>query len=750
MTLDRNRSLYQAARSIYHSIRWSQRIKGEYKINCERWGQDYAHICNDLERAQHSLKPSSKIQPLFNKKTEFIRSILIDLLPEPPNNACPLPKNTKPTPKIIWLYWWDGFDSAPMIVKACVTSIQKAAGSAKVIFLDKYNYSEYIELPEDIVQKHDSGVIGHAHYSDIVRLSLLAKYGGLWMDATLYCSHSLPDYIWENSFFTCKQNQENPLVPSHLRWAGWLLGGEPDFPLFRFARDLLIEYWRHYDWVIDYLLMDYVFDLAYEQIDEVRDAVDTLSANNPDRHELMKIINEPHDEGFFNSETFVYKLSYRYGNPQTFTKKGELTFFGFITKSVLQQKVLVITGPTAPLNSTNTNLMQKIVNSIPQSKIVWLSIGPYNNHGWDSTLLSDITLVRYSTLLKCIVGSPLGFQLGHLSRFQQFICKVRGRLSDRKGYGEGADCFVLTKYVERLHAHYHFDTIFACIEPFSAGYAMAFSRVHLKRVLYLIDPPATIVPGMEHNSTPFRNGYFPKVISRSDKIITTERIRNALNISGYPYNENKLVCTEFPLISKLDYSPEKAAIAFSEHKINLLYCGWLRNAEFFSKIIEKLDNRFCVTFLGNDNDCIKMIHTKAEIRVFSQVERQVAIDAIMDADILVSIGNPYPVHIPSKIFDYISSGKPVIHFYSIPDCPALKYYERYPLAMCVSDKTAVSEAHKNIVNFCVSNKGKRESWHFIREIFADVLAEKTINRIIDSLTEWEREEYVSKYHRARL
>lgn len=85
----------------------------------------------------------------------------------------------------IWVFWWTGEETAPEIVKACIKSIRRNANGHRVIFLSKDNLHDYVTLPDFIEKKHNDGNIGHAHYSDIVRISLLAEYGGVWIDSTV-------------------------------------------------------------------------------------------------------------------------------------------------------------------------------------------------------------------------------------------------------------------------------------------------------------------------------------------------------------------------------------------------------------------------------------------------------------------------------------------------------------------------------------------------------------------------------------
>ena len=78
------------------------------------------------------------------------------------------------------------------IVKICVESIKKNAGDHRVIILTDDNYKQYVDIPEWVEEKKKKGVISRTHYSDILRLSLLARHGGMWIDSTFYCTDILP------------------------------------------------------------------------------------------------------------------------------------------------------------------------------------------------------------------------------------------------------------------------------------------------------------------------------------------------------------------------------------------------------------------------------------------------------------------------------------------------------------------------------------------------------------------------------
>lgn len=96
-------------------------------------------------------------------------------------NSCENIDATSP----IWVCWWQGKENMPDIVKACYNSIQKHACNHPVILITEENFRNYIDMPEYIINKQKEGYIDITHFSDILRMMLLTKHGGIWMDSTL-------------------------------------------------------------------------------------------------------------------------------------------------------------------------------------------------------------------------------------------------------------------------------------------------------------------------------------------------------------------------------------------------------------------------------------------------------------------------------------------------------------------------------------------------------------------------------------
>ena len=105
----------------------------------------------------------------------------------------------------IWICWWQGLNQAPDLVKVCVNSIKRNAGNHRVIVLTEDNYKQYVDIPAWVEEKKNKGIITRTNYSDLLRLSLLAKHGGMWIDSTFFCTQPVLDDYFHYPLWSIKR-----------------------------------------------------------------------------------------------------------------------------------------------------------------------------------------------------------------------------------------------------------------------------------------------------------------------------------------------------------------------------------------------------------------------------------------------------------------------------------------------------------------------------------------------------------------
>lgn len=213
----------------------------------------------------------------------------------------------------IWVYWHQGFNDAPPIVKKAYSSILQFAGNHKVIALDKNNISEYAKFPDYIYDKLHSGNITLTHFSDLLRMALLSEWGGFWIDSTILLSDSLPHY--DTPFYSIKNNVYNPRhVNGGNMWSAFFIGTGRKNAVAKYILDLFLSYWKKEDCLIDYFLVDYSIAIAYYKFDEFRKVIDRNPVDNPDVCKMANMLNQKFDEKtwteIYHSQV-IHKLSWK-------------------------------------------------------------------------------------------------------------------------------------------------------------------------------------------------------------------------------------------------------------------------------------------------------------------------------------------------------------------------------------------------------------------------------------------------------
>lgn len=237
--------------------------------------------------------------------------------------------------RIIWVCWFQGKNNMPELVSMCYRNLQRKITGTKIklILLTHNNIDKYIDIPIHIKEKYHSGIISNAHYSDIVRFKVLRKYGGCWMDATIFATDNINHALFEKKFHTLKMHpQLCPMEPCMGLWSGFFIVGHRGLSLFKILDDCLDIYWQNHNIAIDYIMFDYMMLVAYRNHNDVRITMDSVPYNNEELWYLWNNIEEPFDDQLYRhicNKGQFYKLSY-----QKKLKKevlGRQSVYGYLT-----------------------------------------------------------------------------------------------------------------------------------------------------------------------------------------------------------------------------------------------------------------------------------------------------------------------------------------------------------------------------------------------------------------------------------
>ncbi|MBD5385925.1 hypothetical protein HDR69_05815 [bacterium] len=217
------------------------------------------HILNPLwhsreeRRARRQRVTLEATMKYLHRYDSFIRSI---------KPSAPRPSEE---PERIFTLWLQGEEKAPGLVKACIRSMRRHFRQ-EVVVLDENSLTDWITLPDYIMEKHRAGKIGAAHFSDICRVELLYRHGGYWLDSTAYVTSDFPAEISGADFFMYLGGEK--LIGSYAGVQNCFIRSRREDPLLGIWRAAIFHYWMEEDSVADYFVHQLLFTLSTEQNEE--------------------------------------------------------------------------------------------------------------------------------------------------------------------------------------------------------------------------------------------------------------------------------------------------------------------------------------------------------------------------------------------------------------------------------------------------------------------------------------------------
>ena len=138
-----------------------------------------------------------------------------------------------PIPRIIWSYWND--KKLPPLIQKCVDSWKRHMPGYTIRMLSDDNLGTYMDtslLSLPWVQTHQLR-------SDVIRLAILAKHGGIWSDASIimYGKHPLQDAIESNKYeFIGYNNTTGPIKTSFPYVESFYFAARP--------KSMIVQLWK--------------------------------------------------------------------------------------------------------------------------------------------------------------------------------------------------------------------------------------------------------------------------------------------------------------------------------------------------------------------------------------------------------------------------------------------------------------------------------------------------------------------------
>lgn len=266
-------------------------------------------------------------------------------------NYAPFMNHSVKRNDVIWTMWWQGEKNAPRIVKECIKSMRKHSKEHPVIVLDKNNYMDYIKLPEEIYKrfsehftdntKLNKYTLNITQISDIIRMYLLYYYGGVWCDATMMFTADILDLFFLDEWNSL--GQDDIWYIGRGKWSSFFMASRYGNGFIKYNYDTHIEYWQKQKYYVNYLMTDYIFDIASKTREKFAEMSNNVRCENKQCLTINRLYNIECEKSIadkFLINQYYHKLSWRWwgnttdANCELFTKDGKITWLGYLLKQI--------------------------------------------------------------------------------------------------------------------------------------------------------------------------------------------------------------------------------------------------------------------------------------------------------------------------------------------------------------------------------------------------------------------------------
>ncbi|WP_300692495.1 glycosyltransferase [uncultured Oscillibacter sp.] len=225
--------------------------------------------------------------------------------------------------------------------------------------------------------------------------------------------------------------------------------------------------------------------------------------------------------------------------------------------------------------------------------------------------------------------------------------------------------------------------------------------------------------------------------SRCAAVFVTPEIREAYRSGPYRMPEERVVPVDFPTLAPPE-GTGRAAFA-EEGAVHCAFVGRfypdIRTPDFLFELFRRLEGTGIVLHIVGNSVHEERAYRPglpSNIRLHGQVPTGEAAAFMNAADVLVSVGNSIDDQTPSKIVEYIARGKPILNICKLPNCPTLRYTEKYPLALNIQEADGLApETVERVRAFCRDRRTL--SFEQVRALYPECTPEYVGRQVYETL-----------------
>ncbi len=278
-----------------------------------------------------------------------------------------------------------------------------------------------------------------------------------------------------------------------------------------------------------------------------------------------------------------------------------------------------------------------------------------------------------------------------------------------------ASCYRYARKMRSLQKTIGFGMIVSSYRPFESVYALFKLECtsDVKKVMYTLDT----LTDFEENHFMSKDFWIKKgfdwerkFYNNFDLILNPKCHEENYEQEKYEQFRSKLEIIDFPHIYDNQALNEETKISNSlSNKYTIIYAGALRGnvvRKMLDCLSDELEGKTIALeiygYNSEDSLCgFSNVEARKSIKLRGSVPHEDILKIEKQADVLLSVGNTGSTmkFVPSKIFEYMSTGKKILHFCETWDDSCVEYYRKYPNACIINVSENADENKQKIREF---------------------------------------------------
>lgn len=383
------------------------------------------------------------------------------------------------------------------------------------------------------------------------------------------------------------------------------------------------------------------------------------------------------------------------------------------------KKILMILYEFYPYGSAITNCLNPIIKRLKEENINITVITRRSNKNLKKhEFYDDIEIFRVNDYFN-IYNNQISVSKTTQKLFYKILLKItwlyRTKIKkDNQSFLNEKKAINLAKKILKNK----YDIIFSASYPFST-HKIAYKlkrKYNIKWIAYQFDPH-TFNTTLNPNLLNKRLEEEIKVLSLADRIFLPKENYNENIKTKLSVLKDKYYPIDFALIQEKNYKKDLKRL--KTNKIIFVYTGTFYEKiripdymlDFFKKV--DLDYELHLYYMAEKLVEDKLLEYKSffkdKLILHKNESKDICDEALINANILINVGNEIANQTPSKVFEYISLGKPIVNFYSIENDTSRSVLEKYPLILNINKNFAKDDVTKFKL-FCKKNRDTQLSF----------------------------------------